>query len=223
MKSLQTRMAAQGHQVGARRPNRTGGKISEKLIDLFQDEVNGDTDLQAAKGLIMLAAIAWNLAVEPEVGVGEQMRRTLLGVLPPEAQTAAQAHIEQMKQRKLSLFPKDRRLVMQTDAHLQNDGESDFTAAAAGYEDGSGRAYKSRSDPLSAPIGTAAVTRTHTLQVSSRQTGTRGVAPPPALSADRIPAEQSRVRLGKAHRPQAGRAAKPASPGRRHAQIRPVK
>lgn len=138
MKSLQSSVAAQGLELEAWRPGRTGGKISEKLIDLFQDEINEDTDLQAAKGLILMAAIAWNLAVEPEVG--EEMRRTLFAALPPEAQTGAQAHLEQMKQRKLELFPKDRRLVMQTDAHLQSDGEFYFTAAAAGYEDGSGRA-----------------------------------------------------------------------------------
>jgi hypothetical protein len=68
-----------------------------------------------------MTAIAWNLAVEPEVG--EEMRRRLFAALPPDAQTPAQAHLEHMKQRKLTLVPKDRRLVLQTDAHLQSDGE----------------------------------------------------------------------------------------------------
>jgi hypothetical protein len=138
MKSLQTSVAAQGFDLQAWRPGHTGGKITEKLLQLFEDGVNEETDLQAAKALILMAAIAWNLAVEPEVG--EEMRRRLFAGLPPAARAGAQAHLEQMKQRKLTLFPDDRRLVMQTDAHLQSDGDFYFTAAAAGYEDGSGRA-----------------------------------------------------------------------------------
>ena len=98
MKSLQTSVAAQGLELEAWRPRRTGGKISEKLIDLFQDEINGDTDLQAAKGLILMAAIAWNRPSSPRSQ--EEMRRTLFAALPPKAQTPAQAHLEQMKQRR---------------------------------------------------------------------------------------------------------------------------
>jgi hypothetical protein len=138
MKSLQTNVAAQGFDLQAWRPGRTGGKISEKLLKLFEDDVNEDTDLTAAKALILMAAVAWNLAVEPEVG--EEMRRRLFADLPAGAHADAQAHLEQLKQRKLALFPEDRRLVMQTDAHLQSDGDFFFTAAAAGYEDGSRRA-----------------------------------------------------------------------------------
>lgn len=130
-------MAEQGFDLQAWRPGRTGGKITEKLLKLFEDEVNEDTDLDEAKGLILMAAVAWNLAVEPEIG--KEMRKRLFAGLPAEARAAIRAHLEQMKQRKLALFPEDLRFVMRTDAHLQSDGDFYFTAAAAGYEDGSGR------------------------------------------------------------------------------------
>jgi hypothetical protein len=139
LKSLQASMGAQGHDLQAWRPGLgTGGKISEKLITLFEDLLHEDVALPEAKAMIRLAAVAWNLAIEPEIGEGE--REQLLADLAPEAQAAAQANLEQMTQRKLALFPQDRRVVFKTDAHLLSDGDFYFTAAAVGHEDGSGQA-----------------------------------------------------------------------------------
>lgn len=92
MKSLQTSMAEQGVHLQAWRPGRTRGKITEKLLKLFEDEVNEDTDLDEAKGMILMAAVAWNLAVEPEIG--KEMRKRLFAGLKNRRLLWSALHIE---------------------------------------------------------------------------------------------------------------------------------
>lgn len=120
-------------EVKARVPK--GTKISERLVDLIATELESDMTLHEAKLLIHFGQIAWNLAVEPEIA-REQLER-LSG--PQEARAAAYQIIARLKERKLALFPNDRRLVVATDAQEQRPGQFYFTAGALGNEDGSGR------------------------------------------------------------------------------------
>jgi hypothetical protein len=118
-------------------PAEVCARISGRLIDLFLDELDEDTDLHTARVWMDMARIAWNMTVEPEEGEDERQR--MLNHLPFHAREDADAILGDLRARKLELFPGDLRLVVSTAVDARSDGSFYFTAAALGFEDGSGR------------------------------------------------------------------------------------
>jgi hypothetical protein len=139
LKAMNAGLAARGYEVqGGAGPGNS--RISDKLFELIRDDLYQDSDVEEARQVLCMAGIAWNLAVEPEVG--EHQRQGLHNRLPPDVRNAANALIARLKERKLALFPRDLRLIIQTEVRLQSDGGFYFAASALGNEDGTGRHKK---------------------------------------------------------------------------------
>lgn len=116
-------------------------KISEKLTQTFADMIEEDADTMSASILLSMSAMAWNMAVDPEVGMRqwESLHSRLSPAVPPDMCAKMRELIEILKERKLSLFPDDLRLITRTGVQPQRGGGFHFTAIASGNEDGSGR------------------------------------------------------------------------------------
>jgi hypothetical protein len=142
--SLRTDLQARGYlREGEWAPSAASRKISEGLVELINPYMDDGMDIVAARVLARIGALAWNLAVEPEGG--ENQRDELQRQAPPNLAADLDHLLQEMRQRKLELFPDDLRLIVQTDVHLLSDGGFFVTAAAFGNEDGSGRSRGSGS------------------------------------------------------------------------------
>jgi hypothetical protein len=130
LSTLRTALAARGFaREGTWVPSSANLTISEALLALVRPYLEEDTDIIGARVLALLAGVAWNLDVVPDVGRDE--RRDLVLSLVPDDVWQLDRVLEDMRLRKIELFPDDRRIIALTKVHLQSDGNFFFTAAAA--------------------------------------------------------------------------------------------
>jgi hypothetical protein len=129
VENLRGSLAARGYaREGSWVPSIGNLKISQALQELVKPYLREETDLVEARVVALIAGVAWNLVSAPEIGRDE--REELRKPLTPEAAACLDRLLRDMRKRKRSLFPDDRRIIAQTYVHPQSDGSFFFTAAA---------------------------------------------------------------------------------------------
>jgi hypothetical protein len=133
-------LAARGYEVqGGTGPGNS--RISDKLIELIRDDLYQDSNVEEPASCCAWQASA-GISPSSLRWASVSGRACRHGSLPPDGRNAADAPIARLKERKLALFLRNLRLIMQTEVRLQSDGGFCFAASALGNEDGTGRHKK---------------------------------------------------------------------------------
>lgn len=105
-------------------------KISGSLSELIRPYLDDDIGVEEYRTLVTMGALAWNLSARPEVGSSDRVQR-LLEHAEISGGGDFRGFIEDLKIRKVRLFPDDQRFIVKTDVREQADGSFYLVAAAA--------------------------------------------------------------------------------------------
>lgn len=119
--------------------NFKGPATSVVLWELIQPYAEEATSLEKYRKLVAFGEVAWNWAVEPDLYPHERIKDIFrqAGMSSDDLDGAYQA-LNELKERKMRLFPEDRRLIVNTEVHVQDDGSYYLAAAAVAYEEPAG-------------------------------------------------------------------------------------
>jgi hypothetical protein len=95
--------------------------LSEALVELIEPYRHEATTLSAYKVLVGLATLGWNLASVPEAEREKQLAEALRELDTPDS-VAVHEIIQTLSRRKNSLFPQDRRLIVNCQVTATPDG-----------------------------------------------------------------------------------------------------
>lgn len=116
--------------------NLKGPKTSAVLLKVIEPYLEAATNLEEHRRLVEYGMLAWNWAVDPDLTSRERIKDTFRQAgLPSEDLDGAYHVIDELRRRKLQLFPDDHRLIVSTEVHEQDERGCYITATAVAPAD----------------------------------------------------------------------------------------
>jgi hypothetical protein len=109
-----------------------GPKLSAQILDLIEPYKSLATTSDAFEKLVVLGVVAWNAALlegEERQALMEASVKAVVDTAGPQTRPDTQASLDRLLQRKLSLFPDDRRYIV--DYRLTEAGPDIHLAVAS--------------------------------------------------------------------------------------------
>lgn len=110
-------------------PDPSRPKVSASLAEVIDPYIKDGMPLEQFRKCLLLGVIAWNCTVLPE-DKAQDLMREVLQETDPSLRQDVQDVVTALRQRKLRLFPEDRRLISDAEGRKQADGTLYITAVA---------------------------------------------------------------------------------------------
>lgn len=112
-----------------------GRKLSVALGELIRPYLEDGIRVDEYRSLVTIGALAWNIAVLPDT-ISDEWLQSLLREAGVSDTLSFRGLLEELKERRLRLFPNDRRFIVRTEVHEQSDGTFYLAVAAAAIDEG---------------------------------------------------------------------------------------
>lgn len=101
--------------------DRSGVELAESLAELLRPYMVAGMGAEAERMLASVAVLAWNMSITHGRVPRQKLEKQVSNVHPTVRRVVTET-LEEMVQRKLQLFPKDRRRIAGAELHDKNNG-----------------------------------------------------------------------------------------------------
>jgi hypothetical protein len=119
--TLRIRSEARGIPPGHFKEGPEARGAADALNELIDPYLSDELTLEQRSRVVTLGVLAWNSALLPE-GVWQELVREAVESVPEDLRPHLVKAVEDLRRRKLQLFPQDRRQIVDRELRLQKDG-----------------------------------------------------------------------------------------------------